>query len=96
MLGFNVIAELGLALYAGKGARLIQCDGMRAVKDRVASLNKEQVQLDGIARIHVTVREEIFASEEDCFALVDALFAQRLGVIYPVDCRTQKTNTKSQ
>lgn len=50
-----MIAELGLALHAGKGARLVECHGMRAIEDRVASLNKEQVQLDGIARIHVTV-----------------------------------------
>lgn len=78
MLGFDMIAELCLTLYTGKCARLVQGDGVRSVQNRVPRLYVEQVELDGIARVHVAVRKEVFAPQQNCFAFVDSLLAQRL------------------
>ena len=86
MFGFDVVAELGLALHSGKGAGLIQGDGMCPVQDRVAGLDEEQVELDRIARVDVAVREEVLAPQQDRFALVDPLLPQRLRVIHPIHC----------
>ena len=63
VLGLDVVAELSLALDAGEGARLVLRDGVRAVEDRVAGLDVEQVELDGVARVHVAVREEVLAPQ---------------------------------
>ena len=84
MLRFDIVAKLRLALDAGKSAGLVQCDGVSAVENRVTRLDEEQVELDGIARVHVAVREEVLAPEEDRFVLVDPLLPQRLGVIHPI------------
>lgn len=61
VLVLDVVAELGLTLEASKGAGLIQSDGVSPVEDRIASLDEEQVELDGIARVHIAVREKVFA-----------------------------------
>ena len=55
MLGFDVVAELCLALHSSEGAGLIQCYWMRPIQDRVMGLDEEQIELDGIAGVDVAV-----------------------------------------
>ena len=50
-------------------------------------LHVEEVELDGVARVDVLVREEELATQQQVLALVDALLAQRLRVIQPVHCK---------
>jgi len=84
VLGLDIITKLGLALNSSKGACLIQRDRVSAVENRVPGLDEEQVELDGIARVYISVGEEILAPKEYGFALVNALFPQRFRVIHPI------------
>lgn len=63
MLGFDIVPELGLALDPGEFASFVQRDGMSPVENRVTRLDKEQVQLDRVARVHVAVREKVLATQ---------------------------------
>ena len=94
MLRFDVISKLGLTLDAGKGTCLVQSDGMRSVQDRIASLDEEQVELDRITRVHVSIREKIFAAQQHRLGLVDPLLPQRLRMIHPIDCTGHVPNMK--
>lgn len=85
MFALDIVTELVLALDACEFARLLQRDGVRAVEDGVPSLHVQQVQLDGVARVDVLIGEEELAAQQHRLGLVNALLAQRLGRVDPVD-----------
>lgn len=85
MFALDVVTELVLALDAGELAGFVQRDRVRAVEDGVPGLHIQQVQLDGVARVDVLVGEKELAAQQHRLGLIDALLAQRLRRVDPVD-----------
>lgn len=59
---------------------------MRPVEDGVPRLHVQQVQLHRVPRVHVPVREEQLAPQQQRLRRVHALLAERLGRLHPVHC----------
>ena len=82
---FPVVSELDLDLEGREVDGVVHPDGMGAVQDGLASLLVEEVQLDGVAGVDVGVRVKVLALQEEDIAFNDALFAEGLAMVDPVN-----------
>lgn len=81
-----VVSKLYVTLNASKLTGLILRDRVRAIQYRITRLHIQQVQLHGIPRVDVLVREEELAPQQQSLVLIDTLLTQSLRGVYPVYC----------
>ncbi len=80
-----VISKLDLDLQGRKLGCIVHSDGMGSVKDCFSGLLVQQVELDRVPGVDVGVAVEVLPFQQQHVGLDDALLAQSLAVVNPVN-----------
>lgn len=80
-----MVSELNLNLQCSKLHCIVLPHRVGAVQNGFPGLLVEQVQLDGIPGVNVGVAVEVLSLQEQNLGLDNALLAQSLAMINPID-----------
>ena len=82
---FPMVPKLDLGLVGGKHDGILLRHGMRGIQNGLFGLLVQQIQLDGVARVDVGIAVKVLAFEHEDIAFHNALLAERLAMVNPVD-----------
>ena len=85
MCRFTMVSELYLALVSRKLDRIVLSDGMCRVQNGLFGLLVQQIQLNWVARVDISVAIEVFALKQQNICFSNALLSKSFAMVHPMN-----------